>query len=88
MIGELEKIRKELKDAKKLLTAIANISETKATSAATEMNAGDVPRGRYGYLQGQLDISNDILDLLNISRVEVRKSGKRVFSGMFRGLKL
>lgn len=71
--GELRTARKELAEAKHKLQKITALSESAAKASATEMGAGNVPRGRYGYLKAQNDLGNQVLSILGIKPYRVRK---------------
>lgn len=75
---ELKRTRKELEDAKAKLRKIKALSEAAAKGSASEMGAGNVPQGKYGYLKGQNDLSNRVLSILGLKPHKPQKNKLKI----------
>jgi hypothetical protein len=84
MCDQCQKTEKELKEAKKLLVLIKARSMVIAINAVSELDAGNVPRGRWEWLGARLKTANDILEILNERPIEMRPRVAKFFDGLFK----
>lgn len=73
----------EIAHLKRAITQLASKCRQGAESSAREMERGNVPQGRYGYLKGMNDFANILLRALGErERTPVKRSG--LFKGIFK----
>ncbi len=82
---ELTETKKELKAAKKLLSAIAGYCDDTSETTARQMAQGGIPQGKYAGLWGQNQSCNVILRMMNLPG-HARKKPLFRYKKMFRGL--
>lgn len=89
---ELKDVKKELKQARRVLEKISEFAWGTAQGAAKEM-AGNVPQRRWAYLiKAQFETCNHVLGLMGRDRVELKKKkgltglGQGLFNGFFGGV--
>jgi hypothetical protein len=86
---KLVKAEKEIERLEKLIAAIADFSQGKATKAAAIMRRGNIGRAEYGFNHAEFDFGNVILNVLGLPEVKLKKKLKGVLGfgqGLFEGL--
>ena len=82
---ELTEAKKQLKEAKKLLEAIAGYCDDTSDTTARQMSAGNVPQGQYAHLRGENQACNVVLRMMNL-RGHTRKKPLFRYKKLFKGL--